>query len=254
LQNDYSGLYKEMKRVADQVNKMIAEPIKDSCDTCGQALEGESLQKAEAHKENLVNKRKLEGKTMHNDLKALKVKIESLEAPGDIALEDVSQYQEKYYALQSKIESFKRVASLEEQVGIAEANKAVVRTELLNARGIIDSIKVFNTLKSEMMVEKVNELLDTLTIKLFDLKKNGNITPTFEVMLDGKPYSKLSTAEKIKAGLELAEVLIIQSGVSIPVFVDNAESILKFTAPSAQLITAKVKAGELKIETKGEIK
>ena len=85
---------------------------------------------------------------------------------------------------------------------------------------------------------------------MFETQKNGVIKATFEIEYDGKPYSKLSTAERIKCGLELAEVLINVSGVSFPVFIDNAESILKFKAPSAQVITATVKNNPLKVEVK----
>jgi hypothetical protein len=91
-----------------------------------------------------------------------------------------------------------------------------------------------------------------LSIRLFKQNKgDGEFKPDFEVQMDGKDYSKLSLSEGIRAGLELREVLSQQSGVIVPCFIDNAESITSFKKPTGQLITSRVVAGkELTIEVK----
>lgn len=253
LQSNLNRLESEIKDVAKIVNKMNATPLKDSCNTCGQTLQGEALEKATENRNGEIEAKKKIGSTLVKQFKELQEKIK-FESVGTAKIVDTSELQERYYSLQNQLGSVDRVNKLKEQVEEAAQNKESVRQELLEAQSVIEAIKDFNTKKSEMMVDKVNSLLDNLTVKLFDVKKNGSITPTFEVEMDQKPYSKLSTAEKIKAGLELAQVLIQQSETSVPVFVDNAESILKFKAPTAQIITAKVKTGDLKIEAKGELK
>lgn len=250
--NNLLNLQNEVKRIAGIVNQLNAEVLPSECKVCGQALQGEALDKVKHSHEEKVKQNKEKGASVYKDFMELKAKLETMDGPGgeEISTNDLM---EKYYQLQNDLTAAERIEKMAADVKQAEENKDRVRQELGTARGVIESIKKFHTKQAELMVDKVNGLLDQLTVKLFEEKKNGSIVPTFEIKMDGKEYTKLSTAERIKAGLELAEVLIKQSGVSIPVFIDNAESILKYTAPSAQLITAKVKAGELKIETKGEL-
>lgn len=246
------NLQADVKKVANIVNQLNTEVLPSECKVCGQDLQGEALDKVKHSHEEKVKQNKEKGAAVYKEFMELKAKLETMEVP-TTGVVDTNDLIEKYYKLQNELTSAERIAKMVADVKQAEENKNRVRQELGTARGVIESIKKFHTKKAELMVDKVNGLLDQLTVKLFEEKKNGSIVPTFEIKMDGKEYTKLSTAERIKAGLELAEVLIKQSGVSIPVFIDNAESILKYTAPSAQLITAKVKAGELKIETKGEL-
>jgi len=246
------NLQADVKNIAGIVNRLSAEVLPSECKVCGQDLQGEALETVKHSHEEKIQQRKHEGKIAYTKFMELKERLETMEGPSG-ELVDTNDLMEKYYQLQNDLTAAERIAKMAEDVRQAEENKDRIRQELGTARGVIESIKKFHTKQADLMVDKVNGLLDQLTVKLFEKKKNGSIVPTFEIQMDGKEYSKLSTAERIKAGLELAEVLIKQSGVSIPVFIDNAESILKYTAPSAQLITAKVKAGKLKIETKGEL-
>ena len=70
----------------------------------------------------------------------------------------------------------------------------------MTSKGIVDAIKEFKTKRSELMVSKVDDLFTSISVKLYETLKNGEERATFEIEMDGKPYSKLSTAEKIKAG------------------------------------------------------
>lgn len=117
---------------------------------------------------------------------------------------------------------------------------------------MLDAIKAFRAKEAELQAEKVQSLFETLSVRLFNEQKNGELKPTFEIEMDGKPYSKLSLSESIRAGLELRDVLSQQSELIVPCFVDNAESITKFKQPNGQLIISRVVAGlELKIEMEG---
>lgn len=250
--NKLTSLKSDLERIADHVRKMNQAVLPDHCRVCGQDLQGEALEKVKHdHEEELIRSKK-NGSAVRDEFLKFKEEFDKFEMPTgeEISTNDLT---EKYFQLQNDLTGAERVGKLAEDVSKAEQHKDAVRQELGTARGVIETIKKFNTKKAELMVDKVNSLLDQLTVKLFEEKKNGSVVPAFEIKMDGKEYSKLSTAERIKAGLELTEVLIKQSETSIPVFIDNAESILKYTAPSAQLITAKVKSGELKIETKGDL-
>ena len=54
----------------------------------------------------------------------------------------------------------------------------------------------------------------------------------------------LSNSERIKAGLEIANLIINQIGMNIPIFIDNAESITEYIAPDTQVIDVRVVDGK----------
>ena len=83
----------------------------------------------------------------------------------------------------------------------------------------------FTRAKVSMLTESVNSKFSPLSFKLFDQQINGGIAETCEVMMNGVPYSDLSRGQKAIAGLSIIKVLSDHYGVSVPVFVDDAEGI-----------------------------
>ncbi|WP_287372461.1 AAA family ATPase [Prosthecochloris sp.] len=76
-----------------------------------------------------------------------------------------------------------------------------------------------------MLEGLVADKFEPYSFKMFEQQINGGISDTCELLRDGKPYSALSTGEKIAAGLHVIEVLSEHYGIACPVFIDNAESI-----------------------------
>ncbi|OAH53115.1 hypothetical protein AWH48_12220 [Domibacillus aminovorans] len=239
----------------DIVYAIRDEKVQDSCRTCGQAMNEEATNAAKQD----IRKRFMDavehGKKLTAELNTLKEQLAEMPV---VELPDTQkrsiELDESIYSLMAKRDSAGRLSQLASDIEQASENKQRVLQERNESQELIDSIKVFRTKQAEVMVKKVDSLFTTISVRLFEQLKNGELKDTFEIEMDGKPYSKLSTAEKIKCGLEMVGVLSQQSGVIVPTFVDNAESILKYTAPTGQLIAAKVKAGDLKIEVKDEIK
>jgi len=67
----------------------------------------------------------------------------------------------------------------------------------------------------------------------------------FKFSYDGKPYKFLSLSEKIKAGLEVSELIKKLTGRNYPVFIDNGESIpvIDNVRPTGQIFIAQVVKG-----------
>jgi hypothetical protein len=147
------------------------------------------------------------------------------------------------------LEEAKRHSQLAEKVAEAESVEKKTHASLKESVFILDAIKSFRAKEAELQGEKVQALFTTLSVRLFEEQKNGEIKPTFVIQMDGKDFNKLSLSESIRAGLELREVLSEQSEVIAPTFIDNCESITKFKGPSGQLIMSTVVAGqELEVE------
>ena len=79
-------------------------------------------------------------------------------------------------------------------------------------------------------------------LQLYDVvKSTGEVKDTFKFTYGGRRYDRLSLSEKIRAGMEVSELMKRLTGRNYPTFVDNMESVddLANVRPSGQVIMAK---------------
>lgn len=253
----YNKCQSEIRAIQDQIDMskerwpmLKNEVIEDTCKTCQRPLDEESVKAVETDKEKRIE----EYKANHSEL--IKQRDKLKEQLNDLDYIDISELREEIKELDLKgqplreaVRSYAEIERIQKQIDEAVQAETTTLESLNESIFILDSIKAFKAKEAEIQAEKVQDLFETLSIRLFETQKNGEIKNTFEIEMDGKPYRKLSLSEGIRAGLELREVLSKQSEVIAPVFVDNAESITKFKEPTGQLITSRVVAGqELKVE------
>lgn len=205
--------------------------------------------------------KKLELDSKLDEIKARREKIKS-----DLDFE-VMQYEEAVKCIKSsinKIEEEKR--NIETANKIAEnieANNAGVDKKIKDAEeGIknsenriaqlklaIDAGKQYNSIKVKKQAEQIGEYLDKVTIQFKVVNKDGEIKDKFAILYDGKEFNKLSNSEKIKAGLEISNLIMNLMNVKLPVFIDDAESINVIPELDTQMISASVsKDKEIKVE------
>ena len=82
------------------------------------------------------------------------------------------------------------------------------------------------------------------------VKSTGEIKDAFKFTYAGRRYDRLSLSEKIRAGMEVSELMKRLTGRNYPVFVDNMESVddLANVRPTGQIIMAKcVRGAELSV-------
>ncbi len=73
--------------------------------------------------------------------------------------------------------------------------------------------------------------------RLFEQQINGGITPTCVATVDGVPFSDVNNAKKVNAGLDIIKALQKVYEVKAPIFIDNAESVVKYLdMPDTQFI------------------
>ncbi len=223
------------------------EPLEENCCTCGQPLTGEAVEKVKLNKTARLQKEVGIGKQMVKTYNELLEKLEQMPVI-EIQTVDTSQLNERIFELKNKLQQHQQVEQLKQEIEQAELNYETIRKERNESQSIVEAIKEFRSKQAELMVKKVDSLFTNVSVRLFEELKNGEFRDTFEIEMDGKPYSKLSTAEKIKCGLEVVDVLSHQSSLIVPTFVDNAESILHFSKPLGQLLVARVVDKELEIK------
>lgn len=221
------------------------EAIEDTCRTCKQPLTDEAVDAVKADKEHRMAEYKAKHNKLLKERDELKKQLSKLEFIDVSDLRNqITEIDQKGQPIREAIRIHSQYEGLKTQVKNAEADENSTLQALNDSIFILDSIKAYRAKEAELQAEKVQALFETLSIKLFEQQKNGEIKNVFEIVMDGKGYSKLSLSEGIRAGLELREVLSKQSEVITPVFIDNAESITSFKQPIGQLITSRVVAGQ----------
>lgn len=240
----------EREQMKEDFQRLKDEEIQGSCRVCKQPLKDESLESAESEKQERIKRFKENYNAQVKQRKELEDELAKLEYINvSEQLEKVRKLEREREPLLQEIRNHGQYEQLLSQVNLAQAAESETLKSLNESIFILDCVKAFKAKEAELQAEKVQALFKTLSVRLFEEQKNGEMKNTFEIELDKKPYRKLSTAEGIRAGLEIRDVLSQQSEIITPVFVDNAESITSFKQPVGQLIVSRVVAGQkLKIE------
>ena len=112
-------------------------------------------------------------------------------------------------------------------------------------------LEEFIRFKLNKVSESINSHFKTVNFKLFEMQLNGGMKDCCECTVNGVPYSTLNSGHRIVAGLDIIRSLSELYGLSVPIFVDNAESLNEFNVPDmdAQLILLTVTEDkQLKVE------
>ncbi|MGG4499133.1 AAA family ATPase [Brevibacillus reuszeri] len=242
------------ERISESAKKwpdLRDEEIVDACRTCKRLLDDEAVEAVKADKEQRKEQYQANHKVLVEQRKALEAELAKLEYI-DVSeqLEKIRMLGMEMQPLNESINLHTQREQLEQQIEQAKVQESTTLASRNESTFILDAIKAFQAKEAELQATKVQDLFTTLSIRLFKQNKgDSELKADFEIEMDGKAYRKLSLSESIRAGLELRDVLSQQSGIVAPCFVDNAESITRFTQPNGQLIMCRVVAGqELKIE------
>ena len=152
--------------------------------------------------------------------------IDALRAERNEYMAKVKTLQEEL-ATQEQIELIDaRTAELEEEMAVAKRANEIAKRKIWLAQQ-------FSRTKAELLSAPINSFFnpDLLQFKLFDELKNGDTVDACEVLIRSKEGNLIgfnqsaNRAGKINGGLEIISVLSKLYGISLPIFVDNAESI-----------------------------
>jgi DNA repair exonuclease SbcCD ATPase subunit len=112
-------------------------------------------------------------------------------------------------------------------------------------------LEEFIRFKLNKVSESINSKFKTVNFRLWEMQLNGGMKDCCECTVNGVPYSTLNSGHRIVAGLDIIRSLSELYGVSVPIFIDNAESLNEFNVPDmdAQLILLSVSEDkQLKVE------
>ena len=94
----------------------------------------------------------------------------------------------------------------------------------------------YSRYKTRFMEESVGGLFRLAKFRLFREQANGGLEERCDVTYGGIPYIGLNNGAKINVGIDIIGTLSHFYGISVPLFVDNAESVTNLTYFDGQVI------------------
>lgn len=160
--------------------------------------------------------------------------------------------------LQSQLEEVNKViaqaannVAIDDRIETLRDEQKEIGQKVADQEQMLYLLEEFIRFKLDKVSESINSHFKTVNFKLFEMQLNGGIKDCCECTVNGVPYSTLNSGHRIVAGLDIIRSLSELYGVSVPIFVDNAESLNEFNVPDmdAQLILLSVSEDkQLKVE------
>lgn len=197
----------------------------------------------------------------NDDYKVLMKKDTDLQSQIDSARAnsiDTSELESKKLELEAALEDAKTIIAqatknveIDERIAQLQAEQKEIGQKVADQEQMLYLLEEFIRFKLDKVSESINSHFKTVNFKLFEMQLNGGMKDCCECTVNGVPYSTLNSGHRIVAGLDIIRSLSELYGVSVPIFVDNAESLNEFNVPDmdAQLILLSVSEDkQLKVE------
>lgn len=243
LKQENSNLQEEIEKLKKQEKDAIAKK---------EAL-SKTLSEMPEEDDYSQNEEYVKMKDRHDEVLA---EIENMKANGeDAAVEKLKSEKEELQARLDEVNSTIAKASMnveiDERIGQLKEEQKEIGQKVADQEQILYLLEEFIRFKLNKVSESINSHFNTVNFKLFEMQLNGGMKDCCECTVNGVPYSTLNSGHRIVAGLDIIRSLNELYGVSVPIFVDNAESLNDFNVPDmdTQLILLSVSEDkQLKVE------
>lgn len=151
-----------------------------------------------------------------------------------------------YLGKESLLEySRKRIEELQE-----DARRAAEKLDEIEA--MLFLIDEYSRYKTQFVEDSINSMFRVARFRLFREQANGGVEDRCDVVYEGIPYINLNSAAKTNVGIDIINTLSTAYGVSVPLFVDNAESVTRLESSNNQIIRLVVSEVDKKLRCEYE--
>lgn len=151
-----------------------------------------------------------------------------------------------YLGKESLLEySRKRIEELQE-----DARRAAEKLDEIE--GMLFLIDEYSRYKTQFVEDSINSMFRVARFRLFREQANGGVEDRCDVVYEGIPYINLNSAAKTNVGIDIINTLSTAYGVSVPLFVDNAESVTRLENSNNQIIRLVVSGEDKKLRCEYE--
>jgi DNA repair exonuclease SbcCD ATPase subunit len=146
-----------------------------------------------------------------------------------------------YLGKESLLEySRRRVEELQEDARAAAEKLDAIEEVLF----LIDE---YSRYKTQFVEDSINGMFRIARFRLFREQANGGVEDRCDVVYDGVPYININSGAKINVGIDIINTLSRAYGVTVPLFVDNAESVTNLERSDCQIIRLVVSENDKKL-------
>ena len=179
---------------------------------------------------------------------ALRAQIQQLTADleyGNLSEQEYAQMKECREELRGCAADLKAAQAVADQKPDDFEQKIKASQDKITAlKRLISNVVIYVSKRAELTFSALK--MNKVEISLYDIvKTTGERKDVFKFTYGGRRYDRLSLSEKIRAGMEVSELMKRLTGRNYPVFVDNMESVddLANVRPTGQVIMAKCVSG-----------
>lgn len=243
LTSENESLKKEMDELKQKENAALAKKNETE----------KRLSEIPAEADYSQNEEYAKLKARHSEVLA---EIEKLESDG--ADQIVNDLKAEKSDLQSQLDEVNKIIAkasmnveIDERIAQLQTEQKEIGQKVADQEQMLYLLESFIRYKLDRVSDSINSHFKTVNFKLFETQLNGGLKDCCECTVNGVPYSTLNSGHRIVAGLDIIRSLSELYGVSVPIFVDNAESLNEFNVPDmdAQLILLSVSEDkQLKVE------
>lgn len=160
------------------------------------------------------------------------------------------QASERVFTAETEISELKaRIGGLDDELAkesllaISRKREEELRQDAKNNAAILDALdrqlslcEDFARFKVRYTESSINGKFQLARWKLFAEQVNGGLADCCEATYDGVPYGSLNSGMRINVGMDVISTLSRHFGLSVPLFVDNAESVTALRGIDTQVI------------------
>ncbi len=163
---------------------------------------------------------------------------------------DIQSDKQILAGLNQELQKFETVKSYDDRLSTLKTEDKDLKNQNQLVEKQLWLIEEFTRRKVKRIEESINELFSIVKWKLFDVQKNEGIKEMCEATYNGIEYSSgLNNGARINCDLDIIRTLSRELVITMPVFVDNAESVNTLQPIEGQMIELQVTEDEkLKVE------
>lgn len=139
-------------------------------------------------------------------------------------------------ALNGELAKGGMIPDLESRIADLRKQAADAATQLEAIDQQLWLMEEFIRYKAGFLEDSVNGLFRLARFRLFRQQANGGLEERCDVTYGGVPYASINNGAQINVGIDIINTISRAHGVSVPLFVDNAESVTRLESMDAQVI------------------
>lgn len=241
----------EIKEIENQMNE-LDKLIETAKTKVFETAENDTQKKIRIQIEQL----EVRNEELKQEAVDLVVKITDLEKEissfnTDFANTDTSYLIDELNGINEKLATTITLNKINDDIKVVEKELEEIRNNKVVVKNKLEQIAKFNNVKSDLLREKAKSNFKIVDFKTREFTQDGVEQETFKICIDGVDYKELNTGFKILVAIDLVSGIQKLKGLSVPILIDNAESVTKdIEVENTQIIVARATKGIKELEIK----